>query len=270
MKRTLGLSFFVTAIALTIVACSNAPTAPAAPGQAALDVAAIQTKAVQDVIAELTATAFAATLPAWPTPAQPTVDVAAIQTKAAQDVVAKLTADAPTPTAIPAASPTPLASPTPEGPTNTPTLAPTPTPEFQAQTQKIGPIWNSARDESFTVEITLKNIQWSTGEGYSQPKPGNVYGIVTVRVKNLGPSVSRFVGQLDFKVLDVNGRLIKDDYRTIIRDCDFETVDLIAGGSAEGCFLFEVPSSGKVDLIYAPYQYEGLKPGRYLSFNLRE
>jgi len=253
MKRTLRVSFFVTAIALTVAACVGAATEPSAPGEAALDVAAIQTKAVQDVIAEVTATAFAA-----------------IQTKAAQDVVAKLTAGAPTPTATPAVSPTPLASPTPQPPTNTPTLAPTPTPEFQPQTQKIGPIWNSARDESFTVEITLKNIQWSTGEGYSQPKPGNVYGIVTVRVKNLGPSVSRFVGQLDFKVLDVNGRLIRDDYETFIRDCDFETVDLIAGGSAEGCFLFEVPSSGKVDLIYAPYQYEGLKPGRYLSFNLRE
>ena len=158
----------------------------------------------------------------------------------------------------------------PPKPTNTPEPTSTPTPEFQPQTQKIGPIRDSTRDEEYTVEITLKSIQWSMGDRYAQPKPGNVYAIVDLRVKNLGPGPNRYVGLGDFKVLDANGRLIDDDYETIIKDCDFEVVDLIAGGSAEGCFLFEVPSSGQVDLIYAPYKYEGLEPGRYLSFNLRQ
>jgi hypothetical protein len=61
---------------------------------------------------------------------QPTVDVAAVQTKAAQDVIAELTANAPTATFTPAATPTPAASPTPKPPTNTPTPKPTPTPEI--------------------------------------------------------------------------------------------------------------------------------------------
>ena len=35
------------------------------------------------------------------------------------------------------------------------------------------------------------------------------------------------------------------------------------------CVSFEVPAQGSVELIYAPYKYEGLKVGRYLRFELR-
>ncbi len=53
------------------------------------------------------------------------------------------------------------------------------------------------------------------------------------------------------------------------RECEMDSVDLMANGSVSGCFGFEVPISGELELIYAPYKYEGLEPGRYLSFKLR-
>jgi hypothetical protein len=189
-----------------------------------------------------------------------------VQTAIAQTRIAE-----PTPTKTPVPSPTfPLSPTTPPTPwIVTATPPPTPTQPPIIQTQQIGPIWNTTRDESYTMEVTLKSVRWSlTGDRYSQPRSGNTYVIVTVAVKNLGPSPSRYVGLDDFKALDANGRLLDDDYETIIKDCRFETVDLIPGGNAEGCFLFEVPESGKVELIYAPYKYEGLKPGRHLSFSL--
>lgn len=150
-----------------------------------------------------------------------------------------------------------------------PTITQTPIVD-KLQTQKIGPIWSLTRDESFTSEISLKKIEWSMGDKYDQPKPGNIYVIVYLQVKNLGPNPSRYVGLNQFKVLDSNGRLIDDSYMSDISNCKFEIVDLIANGIAEGCFLFQVPISGKVELIYAPYQYDGLKTGRYLSFIIRK
>jgi hypothetical protein len=152
-------------------------------------------------------------------------------------------------------------------PTQTP--AATATPAFAAQTQQIGPIWDSLHDESFSMQITLTDVQWSGGDGYAKPKSGQVFVITYLRVKNLGPGASRSVGPLDFKVLDANGALRDDEYQTFARDCWLEFVDLIVGGSIEGCIAFEVPDTGEVSLIYAPFRYEGLRPGRYLSFTLR-
>jgi len=176
----------------------------------------------------------------------------------------------PRPTSTPTNTPTPRPTSTPTStPTPRPTSTPTPTPR-PPEVKQIGPIWDSLHDAKYTMEVTLQGVRWSGGDKYSQPKVGNIYAIVDVQFKNLGPSTSRYVGMDDLQVLDANGRLIEDDYETLIRDCDFETVDLIAGGSAEGCFLFEVPTEGRLELIYAPYRYEGLEPGRYLSFVLRE
>jgi hypothetical protein len=52
-------------------------------------------------------------------------------------------------------------------------------------------------------------------------------------------------------------------------DCDLGMVDLVAGGTISGCVVFEVPETGSLELIYAPYQFGNLEPGRYLSFQLR-
>ena len=177
-----------------------------------------------------------------------------------------------TPVPTPTTAPSPTASPI---PSLTPTRAPTPTPTLAPDwmrnaTKSIGPIESSTRNETFSLEVTVLNLKWSSGDSWDTPKLGNMYAIATLRVKNLGPSISRYVGMNQFQVLDGNGRLLDDTYKVLIKDCKFETVDLIAGGSAEGCFLFEVRQSGSLDLIMAPFQNSNMEPGRYLSWRLRE
>ncbi len=171
----------------------------------------------------------------------------------------------PMPTLAPSLTFTPRPTPTP-GP---PIATPIPAHDARNETQTIGPIWDELHDESFSMEITLKDVEWSTGSQYDKPRSGRVYVITHVRIKNHGPDSSRSVSPIDFQVLDANGALYDNDYISAARDCGLDFIDLIVGGSIEGCVCFEVPTSGKVDLIYAPYMYEGLEPGRYLSFNLR-
>ena len=171
----------------------------------------------------------------------------------------------PMPTLAPSLTFTPRPTPTP-GP---PTATPIPAHDARNETQTIGPIWDKYHDENFSMEITLKDVEWSTGSDYDEPRSGRVYVITHLRIKNLGPGSSRSVSPIDFQVLDANGALYDDDYISAARDCRLDFVDLIVGGSIEGCVSFEVPTSGKVDLIYAPFRYEGMEPGRYLSFNLR-
>ena len=153
-----------------------------------------------------------------------------------------------------------------------PTTTPEPTPEVQAlnQTQRIGPIRTAYSNESYTSEITLLEVRWSQGGTFSQAGKGKVYALVSMRIKNLGPSTQRNVSAMMFKALDVRGALNDAKLFGVSgEDCAMEWVDLSLGGTIEGCIAFEVPDSGKLNLIYAPYLLENLQPGRYLSFKLR-
>ena len=156
------------------------------------------------------------------------------------------------------------------GPAATPTPTPAPIPTVAIQTQELGPIWSSTRDESYTAQISLTGVRFDSGDEFSRPKQGYVYVIVDISVKNLGPNVMRSVGWNDFQVYDANGVLRdSEDWLPDTDDCWLEIVDLTPGGSVSGCVGFEVPTDGALELIYAPYQYEGLQQGRYLSFTIR-
>lgn len=178
----------------------------------------------------------------------------------------------PIPTETPAPTNTSIPTDTPLPPTFTPIPIPTntPTPAFMAQTRQIGPIYDSLRETSYSVEVTLKDVAWLRSEDYKSPKPGNIYLITYVQIKNLGPSALNFIGPSNFQMLDANGSL--RDYELIssaMDTCYLDHVDLMANGSVEGCVSFEVPLEGKLELIYAPYQYNGLEEGRYLSLPVR-
>jgi hypothetical protein len=182
----------------------------------------------------------------------------------------------PTWTSTPAATATPAASPTPKPPTetptpkNTPTPTPTATPKFRPQTQKIGPIMDSLSDSTYSVAITLKGVEWLTEDQYDKPKLGNVYVVADLEVKNIGPGELRSMGIFNFQIKDAKGAV--RDYTMLssfYNTCQMETVDLVAGGSSDGCVTFEVPATGKIELIYAPFKYDGLTSGRYISFVLR-
>lgn len=181
-------------------------------------------------------------------------------TAPASSVSATPTELSPAPTEVP-----PTATP------RVPTATPVPSVETvqRNETQQIGPIWDSLHDEDFSMEVTLKSIDWLRRDTYDEPRPGHVFVVVHLRIVNLGPGASRSISDMDFQVLDANGALRGTDLVMAAIDCRLGLVDLTVGGSVEGCAGFEVPDQGRVDLIYAPFRYEGLEPGRYLSFNLR-
>lgn len=154
--------------------------------------------------------------------------------------------------------------------TRRPVQTPTPIAISVEETKELGPIWNSTRDESFTVQISLHSVRFDSGDEFSKPKQGHTYVIVDVTIKNLGPSAVRSIGPYDFQVLDANGALRDSGWIPDTEDCKMDLVDLGPNGSISGCFGFEVPIEGTLELIYAPYKYEGLKPGRYLSFTIRQ
>jgi len=159
-------------------------------------------------------------------------------------------------------------------PTQTPAPTQTPTPFVipMNETQTLGPIWNSLRDESYTAQISLHEVRFHSGSEYAKPKQGYVYVIVDVTVKNLGPDLMRSVSSYgNFQIRDANGAL-RDTALVVpgVIDCQLEPVDLTPNGSVSGCVGFEVPMTGTLELIYAPYQYEGLEPGRYLSFTIQQ
>jgi hypothetical protein len=103
----------------------------------------------------------------------------------------------------------------------------------------------------------------------NKPKQGNIFVIVDVTIKNLGPSPMRSVDEYEFQIRDANGALRDSEYVRETDECQLESVDLTANGSMTGCMGFQVPMTGALELIYAPYKYEGLQPGRYLSFKIR-
>jgi len=115
----------------------------------------------------------------------------------------------------------------------------------------------------------VNDVRWIEPTGFSKPRSGFTYAVVDVTVENHGPGTLRYLGSLSFEVKDASGVLRSDDYITEIRDCALESVDLLPGGRLSGCISFEVPKSGQIELIYAPYQYGALEEGRYLSFVIR-
>lgn len=147
---------------------------------------------------------------------------------------------------------------------------PAPAPALSGQTQQIGPLYDSDRDQEYSLEITLKSFRWSNGDRYDTPRSGSVYVVAQVSVKNLGPGVASSIGATALQTMDARGAIYDYDYVSdLMRDCYQERVTLVPGGSVEGCVSFEVPATGRGDLIFAPYKYNKLDPGRYLSFNLR-
>ena len=87
---------------------------------------------------------------------------------------------------------------------------------------------------------------------------------------NLGPGTIHNISVDDFETLDNNGAILKYSFSATTKDCGYDYVDLMPNGTAQFCTTFEVPQEGKLEFIYAPYQYETLTSGRYLSFIIRQ
>lgn len=135
--------------------------------------------------------------------------------------------------------------------------------------QTIGPIWDSSRDEEYSVRIAISNVQWFAGDEWEKPKEGYIYAVIYLTIENLGPGSMRYVSRSDFQIKGADGTLRDADYIAAISACALDSVDLLPGGSVSGCIVFEVPDSGSLEMIYAPYQYDKMEEGRYLAFPLR-
>jgi hypothetical protein len=129
------------------------------------------------------------------------------------------------------------------------TLTPTvrPTPAFVAQTQKLGPIRETERDEQYTVQVAVTDVRYPEPDMFSHPKSGMVYIVVSVVVQNSGPGTIHSLYTSDFQVKDASGALRGDSMLAPgTRDCGLDLVDLSSGGSISGCIGFEVPASGRL------------------------
>ena len=155
-------------------------------------------------------------------------------------------------------------------PTQVPAPSPTPAP-ITAQSQQLGTIYDNYRQQTYTIEVTVTNVQFMPESGFSQPQFGNTFLLVHVTVNNLGPGTLYSLYPTDFQTRDANGVFRGYTDLSAVAGCGLglNLVDLTPGGSVSGCIGFEVPASGNLELIYAPYQYASLQPDRYLSFRLR-
>lgn len=159
------------------------------------------------------------------------------------------------------------------GPTRPPTETPTPRPTRTATptatppvTKQIGPILDTLRDEEYTIAMTLNSWRLTNKVEYSDAKAGYHFLVTDITVQNKGPGSALSIAVYLFQTLDGEGVVRDYASATFSLDCQLESVDLQAGGSISGCIVFEVPDGGHLELIFAPYQYDTLEVGRYISF----
>ena len=168
-------------------------------------------------------------------------------------------------------TPLPVPPPVEPRPVPAPPLTPAPpdAPAFHEQTNLMGPIWDTLRGESYTVQVTVKNVRFNDGTEIDKPKPGYLFAVVDIIVLNVGPDAIHGISDGNFQMLDADGALHNSDLMSTPGDCRMDYVDLLRNGTIKGCIGYEVPKEGKLAFVYAPYQHEGLKPGRHLSFAIR-
>ena len=186
----------------------------------------------------------------------------------------------PTNILVASASATPAATPTADRPTPRPSQTPTPrparatpTPTFQPVTQQIGPLRQGSPDEEgATLALTLTNVRFLPADPERQPQAGNVFVVVDLEVKNLGPATLRSLTGSEFQVRDADAAR-RETTLSLTSACRLYLLqELLPGGRRQYCFGFQAPAQGAIDFIYLPQLYaaDGLKPGKHLAFPLRD
>jgi hypothetical protein len=151
-----------------------------------------------------------------------------------------------------------------------PTVAVTPAPKDPLyEPQTTGFI--ASGSHRFKYVMTLNNFHYETTNkaDYSKPRDGYQFLIFNMTITNLGPSTAHAAMYM-FNVLDSNGRILDYDYEYRIRDCAIDSVTLLPGGTTSGCTLFEVPATGRLEIVYAPYENDQFAPGRYIKWVVRQ
>lgn len=114
--------------------------------------------------------------------------------------------------------------------------------------------------------ITIYDVEVKKNIGNSEPKAGNVYTIVRMRIKNSGGIGSYGYG--DF-VAVVNGVFV-DPESFVSIDCELGFyVEVMDGATLDKCIVFEVPPTSTFTVIYAPYANDPYNPERSLQWEIK-
>lgn len=136
-------------------------------------------------------------------------------------------------------------------------------------TKSLGPVRETEGGELFTAQIAINKIDWVSNSESAKAAPGNVYLVVSVHIRNAGPGTIYSLSAADFRVKDANGVMHDAAPVSPAKDCELKLVNLIKNKVTDGCVAFEVPETGSIELIYAPFHLEELAPKRYLAFPIR-
>lgn len=162
-------------------------------------------------------------------------------------------------------------------PTNTPrpTLPPTPIPPPSSTPRPQPATITVSLSGTPMIRISFLEAWFDAGSGFMTPKNGFTYLVARIRVENLNyqdpftGTASLDVSPFDFKILDANGTLRTSTFDVTGSNCGLDWVEIIPGGRVEGCVTFEVPKTGGLQLMYAPFFYDQYGEGRKASFTIR-
>lgn len=117
------------------------------------------------------------------------------------------------------------------------------------------------------AEISVTNVEKSSGSEFDTPKEGMEYVIVTVQIRNVGDSNNISYNPFDFKMLNSQGQLVDQTFTTVNTDTSLSSGELTPGGQVSGTIAFEQPV-GDTGLVL---QYTGniWLSDSTLSFNLQ-
>jgi hypothetical protein len=152
----------------------------------------------------------------------------------------------------------------------TPTAASRPAVALPA-TGRIGPVPGIARGQQYTVEVTVHGHWRWGGDVFHPAKPGRVYLILDVEIKNLGPNGIIGLSAGDFTIHDIDKNVALSGLYAPTDGCRLTTGEILPGGVRRACFGYEAPATGPLDFVFvpAPFRRDSYKPDRHLAFLLR-
>ncbi len=121
-------------------------------------------------------------------------------------------------------------------------------------------------DSSWGLKLLDFRYETTSKQDHDKPKTGYSFLIVNMQVARIGSVGS--IADYQFYVFDSNGQVLRNTYVYRLHDC-YLNATLLPGGQATGCIGFEVPNSGKIELVYAPNKNDIFIPGKHLSWVIR-
>lgn len=125
---------------------------------------------------------------------------------------------------------------------------PTPQPHFKVgQLVKVGDTW----------DVTINSVKTSTGTEFDTPKPGNVFLLIDVSLKNISSQELTASSLLMFTLRDSTGQQYTETFTSFTTSPEGKTP---AGSPVRGTLPYEVPTS--VHAFQLAFQADPTVPGQ--------